>query len=245
MSRSRPLTKLGLALLTLLAALVALPVGASAHSGDDDDDHRPRHRREADYTVTVRNLTSGQPLTPPNWAAHSRSADVFQKRRPASPGLQQLAENGAVPVLAAELQAAIDDQGLGVSGVGAAAPIPPGGEIEFEFTSDARRFSLVAMLVCTNDGFAGLDAKRLPRRDGQTRHYIVRAYDAGTEINTELRQDLVPVGACGEGDGSAASNPALAENGVVRRHRTLRGVGDLDPSLDWRGPVALVSITRN
>jgi hypothetical protein len=240
MSRTRPLTKVGLALAALLATLVALPIGASAHSPDRDD----RSGGEATYTVHVRNLTGGQPLTPPNWAAHSRSADVFQIGRPASNGLQQVAENGGVPVLAAELQAAVDDQGLGVSGVGADGPILPGDRISFDITTDADRFSLVAMLVCTNDGFAGLDAKRLPTRAGQTRHYVVGAYDAGTEINTELRRDLVPEPPCGEGPGSTMSDPALAENGVVRRHRTLRGVGDLDPALDWRGPVALVTITR-
>jgi len=240
MSRTRPLTKVGLALAALLATLVALPIGASAHSGHRDNGSGG----EATYTVTVRNLTGGQPLTPPNWAAHSQAADVFQIGRPATDGLQQVAENGRVQVLAAELEAAIDDQGLGVSGVGADGPILPGGQISFDVTTDADRFSLVAMLVCTNDGFAGLDARRLPSGVGQTRHYLVRAYDAGTEINTELRQDLVPEPPCGEGPGSTMSNPDLAEDGVVRPHRTLRGVGDLDPNLDWRGPVALVTITR-
>lgn len=44
--------------------------------------------------------------------------------------------------------------------------------------------------------------------------------------------------------GSETSNTELAEHGVVRPHRTLLGIGDLDPSLDWRGPVASVTITR-
>lgn len=241
MPSKRSILRAALAAVALTGALAVLPVGgASASSGG-------RHHGQAEpatYTVTVTNLTGAQYLTPPNFAAHSRRVDVFQLGRPASNGVQQVAENGAVPVLAAELAAAIDGAGLGVSGVGADAPIGPGQSATFSFTTDERRFSLVAMLVCTNDGFAGLDARALPRHDGQTRHYRVRAYDAGTEINTELRQDLVPAPFCGEGAGSGESNPALAENGVVRRHRTLRGVGDLDPALDWRGPVAEVTITR-
>ena len=102
------------------------------------------------------------------------------------------------------------------------------------------------MLICTNDGFAGLDSRRLPRNDGNTRSYNVRAYDAGTEINTELHVDLVPAPFCGGGGlGTDVTDPALAENGVVKRHRTIRGVGDLDDTFDWSGSVAQLSITRN
>jgi hypothetical protein len=242
MPSRRSTLRAALAAVTLTGILAILPgAAASASSG-----HHGRHREPepATYTVTVTNLTAAQYLTPPNFAAHDRGVDVFQVGRPASNGVQQVAENGGVPVLAAELASAIDGPGLGVSGVGADAPIGPGQSATFSFTTDARRLSLVAMLICTNDGFAGLDARALPRHDGQTRRYRVRAYDAGTEINTELRQDVPPAPFCGDGPGSGESNPALAEHGVVRPHRTLRGVGDLDPSLDWRGPVASVVITR-
>ena len=240
-TRTRTAFRLGLAALTLLTTMVAI-----AGPADADGWHRNRDRGPADYTVTITNLTGGQYLTPPNWAAHDRGADVFQRGKPASPGVQAVAENGGVPILAAELQAAIDDAGLGVSGVaGPEVPIGPNESRSWEFTTDERRFSVVAMVVCTNDGFAGLDSKRLPRRSGQSRYYLLRAYDAGTEINTELRQDLVPAPFCGEGAGSTESNPKLAENGVVKRHRTLKGVGDLDPALDWSGPVALLKVTRN
>ena len=199
---------------------------------------------EATYVVELTNTTSGQYLTPPNFAAHEDDVHVFERGEEASAGVQAVAENGGVPVLAAELDAAIDQAGLGVSGVGAAAPIAPGQTVTFEFTTSADRFSLVSMLICTNDGFAGIDSRSLPGRDGQTRTWNVRAYDAGTEINTELRADLVPAPFCGEGPGSTESNPELAENGEITRHRTLRGVGDLDPALDWSGPVAQVKITR-
>ncbi len=239
-SRFRTAFRLGLAALTLLATMVAIAGPAEA-----DGWHRNRNR-EADYTVTITNLTNAQYLTPPNWAAHSRAADVFQRGKPASNGVQQVAENGGVPVLAAELQAAIDDAGLGISGVaGPEVPIGPGESRTWELTTDQRRFSVVSMVVCTNDGFAGLDSKRLPRQSGQSRYYLLRAYDAGTEINTELRRDLVPAPFCGEGEGSTESNDELAENGVIKRHRTIRNVGDLDPALDWSGPVALLKITRS
>lgn len=228
--------------LALLALATAIPtfaaVGGAAASSES---YKPA--QSATYEVSYKNVTSGQYLTPPNFAAHNRDLDVFQVGRPASAGLQAVAENGGVLVLAAELDAALEGR-TGTSGVGAEGPIAPGEEVSFSFTTEATRLSVVSMLICTNDGFAGLDSQRLPRREGQTRTRRVRAYDAGTEINTELRADLVGAPFCGPGEGTGKSNPELAENGVVRRHRTLQGVGDIDPALDWKGPVAEISITR-
>ena len=204
-----------------------------------------RNAAAPSYTVNFDNITTGQYVTPPNYAFHDSGAHIWQRGQFASPGVQAVAENGGVMALATELTANIDDAGIGLSGVGAAAPISPGSSSEVEVTTDAQRFSLVSMVICTNDGFAGLDSVGVPQVIGNSRTYLVRAYDAGTEINTELRADLVPAPFCGEGDGSTESNPELAENGRIRPHQTLQGVGDLDPSLDWDGPVMRVTITRN
>ncbi len=239
MKRFKPAKSVVAAVAFAMMVLAALPSGAA--SADY------RERPEATYTVTVKNTTEAQYLTPPNWAAHNYGVSVFRRGGKASPGVQAVAENGGVPVLAEELAAKIDGKGKGISGVGdaEAGPIPPGGERTFEFTTTADRVSIVSMIICTNDGFGGVNARALPGRDGQTRTYRLNGYDAGTEINTELRQDLVPAPFCGDGDGSTESNPELAENGKIRRHRTLQGVGDLDPALDWKGPVGEVTITRN
>ncbi len=226
----------------LIPALAAPAAGAesdSAENGTAPTESAPT------YTVTYRNLTEGQYQTPPVFVAHDRDVSVFRRNRSASPGVQAVAENGNVPALVAELQAAVDDQGLGLTGVGADAPIPPGGEVTFEFTTDEPRLSIVSMLICTNDGFAGLNTWQLPLKDDQTKRTRLRAYDAGTEINTELRADLVPAPFCGEGEGSGESDPELAENGRIRIHRTIRGVGDLGPEFDWKGRVAEIVVTRN
>jgi hypothetical protein len=236
MQRLRTPVRLGLAILTLVAATVA--IGGNANAGA---------RPDRTFEVTITNITEAQYLTPPNWAAHSPQADVFDLRGKASPGVQGVAENGNVPGLAAELAAAVDGQGLGVSGVGTGGvdgPIGPGESRTFEFSTPRGRFSLVSMVVCTNDGFVGLDSRGLPMGLGESKTFRGRAYDAGTEVNTELRADLVPAPFCGEGEGSGMSNPDLAENGVITFHKTLRGVGDIDPALDWRGPVATIEVTR-
>ncbi|MEN0064123.1 MAG: spondin domain-containing protein [Myxococcota bacterium] len=208
------------------------------------------------YTITFENLTSGQYFTPPNYAVHDRQLDVFRLDQAASPGVQAVAENGDVPALAAELDAAIDAMGLGVSGVGDAAngPIGPGQSVTFEFVSDItsdfvaseRRLSMVSMVICTNDGFAGLRDIDLPRRDGETRTYFMDSFDAGTEINTEARGDIVPAPFCGPGGGSGTTDSALAEGGVIRRHQGIQGGADLDPNVyDWQDPAVRVTVTRS
>jgi len=236
-----PLRRLAPLALGVALAGAALSGPAAASAGHRD--------AAATYTVTVENLTEGQWLTPPNFAAHRSGVRVFGLGRPASPGVVAVAENGLVPVLAAELSFAIDEQGLGTSGVGPGVdggPIPPGATVSFQVNSAERRFSLVSMVVCTNDGFAGLDSVTLPRWAGDTRTLRVRAYEAGSETNTERHDDLVPAPFCGGGGkGSTASNPALAEGRKVRVHRGVEGVGDLGPQFDWHNPVAEVTIRRD
>ncbi len=223
--------------LSILATLATAVPGASANSD---------YPTEANYLVTITNNTDGQYLTPPNFAAHDRSVRIFRRGQAASPGVQAVAENGGVGVLAGELKANIDDAGLGDSTVGADAPIRPRQSATFQISSDAERFSLVSMLICTNDGFAGLSNRQLPKIDGQTRRFGIPSYDAGTEINTELKADIVPAPFCqeGAGTGTGMSNPALAENSVIRRHRGIQGVGNLGPNFDWDDPVAFIEITR-
>lgn len=228
--------KIRLGLIALLsAASTVAAVGSAAGAAD--------HEQPVTYVVEITNLTAGQYLTPANYAAHDRSVAVFERNRPASPGVQAVAENGGVPVLAAELAAAVDAAGLGVSGVAPGGPLGPGQSVSFEVTTTERRLSLVAMLICTNDGFAGLDARPLPTGQ-QSVTYRVGGFDAGTEINTEQRADLVPAPFCQVDpmSGTGESNPELAENGTVRPHQTIRGVGDLDTSFDWNGPVAEVTV---
>ena len=47
------------------------------------------------------------------------------------------------------------------------------------------------MLIYTNDGFAGLDAVRLPTRVGDSEVVNAGSYDAGTELNTEVFAGIV------------------------------------------------------
>ena len=194
------------------------------------------------YEVTVTNLTDGQPLTPPVFATHARWADVFDEGAPASNGIQQLAENGGVPVLVDEISSR---HGFGTVSVVGDGPIAPGASVTVDLVVDDRfrRATLASMLVCTNDGFGAVDSLRLPRWVGDQVDLYGHAYDAGTEINTEAYLDLVPP--CDGSGGSGASNPALAEGGVIEMHDGILGGADLVPSIHgWDGPVLKVSIER-
>ena len=236
-----------LALAGLLAVLLPT-VAATTAAGAEDS--------APTYRIEFVNNTTGQYFTPPNVALHSNDVSVFDIRGQASPGVQAVAENGAVPVLAAELAGAVDGTGNGVSGVlfndtlnpgDDNAPLAPGVSASGEFTTNERKFSLVSMIICTNDGFTGSRAKNLPTQAGEVVTYDLRGYDAGTEINTELLSDLVPAPFCGgSGQGTFDTNPDLAEDGVIRVHRTLQGVGDVPASKDWDNneDIAVVTIRR-
>lgn len=223
-----------------LVAALAAPTAAGAYG----------HSTERTYLVTIENLTDGQPFTPPVAATHSKKVGVFSVGDAASAAVQGLAENGDVPGLAGELGA--NKKVSDVVVADAAGPVLPGGSITFEITSERgqRRLSIASMLICTNDGFTGLDGLRLPRAGGVPTEVYLNAYDAGTEVNTELFGDLVPpcgplTGAHDGSLGTGASNPALAENGVITTHPGIVGGADLDPAVhDWDDPVAKVTITR-
>lgn len=231
-------------------ALVALlmPVGHAGAGG------------VATFEVTFTNLTSGQPLTPPVVATHSENFQVWKVRREARFGVQQIAENGNnAPLLTfLERRSRVFDVVQG----GGGPLLPPGtagggtfpDAVTFEITAsdDAHSLSLVSMLVCTNDGFTGVDRLSLPAHVGGTTEYEAAAYDARTERNTQNLRDIVPpcqplIGVTDDHGkpGTDQSNPALRTNGVVRHHRGIADRADLLPGVHgWTDPVAMIEIER-
>lgn len=206
----------------------------------------------ATYEVTVTNLTSTQPLTPPLAVAHRPALRLFRPGAPASHELQQIAENGNLDPMVALVAGHRHVADFAVAVAGDPPPLMPGASVTFtiEAARGAQRLSFVSMLICTNDGFTGLDAIHLPRRIGGTSTTEAGSWDAGTEINTEDFADLVPpcpvlTGVPSMDPGTGMTDPGLAENGVVRPHPGIAGDGDLDPGIHgWTDPVARVEVTR-
>ncbi|MBA3236484.1 MAG: spondin domain-containing protein [Chloroflexi bacterium] len=218
------------------------------------------HGQTATYRVTITNLTDGQPFTPPLVALHRPNVDVFSVGSKASFGVKEIAENGNLMPLLSALGST-----KGVGAVEAAgAPVVPAGSIGetdpalgFSSTStltitapkNVTRFSWVSMLLCTNDGFTGVDTVRLPKHVGDSVSRSTAGYETSTEMNTEEYGDIVmPCQILITGTdvpGTAMSNPALAENGVIRHHEGIDGIADLIVSLHgWENPVATIVVER-
>ena len=200
------------------------------------------------YEVTIYNLTHGQPFTPPVVASHEGGIRVWRNRLPASYEVKEIAENGNIGPLV-ELVSGSDLVGGTYVGT---APVFPGESVTFTITGSraANKLSWVSMLICTNDGFAGLDSFQLPSKLWHTRTRYVRGKDAGTEVNTEDFADIVPpcpalTGVESDDAGTGMSNPDLAEHDVIRPHPNVAGIADLLRSVHrWRGPVGKVMIRR-
>jgi hypothetical protein len=203
------------------------------------------------YTVTITNLTSSQPLSPPLIATHSKRVDVFTVGKMASEGIRLIAENGDNSVLAA----ALNDKHLirDVREV-VATDVPvhraggPGSSsltITIDARGNANRLSLATMLICTNDGFTGLDGVKLPGGFAPVTYYA-GAYDAGTEMNDEIYTHIVdPCGAIGPvmapPDGMNLRTPT---NANISMHLGIQGGDDLTAAHDWTDPVVAITIQR-
>lgn len=234
------------ALAAMMAITLAVAAPADAATGPD-----------ATYEVTITDLTGGQPLTPPVVALHRGPSAIFTVGSPASDALREVAENGNLAPLLGELA---DDPRV-VDVATAAEPLVPAGTpggatfddqvtLTLSGSQGARFISFASMLICTNDGFTGIDRGRLPVRPGESTTFVTAGYDAGTEVNTEDFADIVPpcqglIGVTSDDTGTGTSDPALAEGGVVHHHPNISGIDDLVPAVHgWADPVAEVVVTR-
>ena len=216
-----------------VAAVALVAVAASPAAG----------QQTVTYNVTIENLTSGQPFTPPVVAAHTSGMDVFNVGQAASAEVQAIAENGNNDPLAALLggSAAVLDSASGT------APVKPGesATITVEAPSGSL-LSVVFMLICTNDGFSGVDSMTLAASGSES--VDANAYDAGTETNTEDFADIVPpcqdlIGVSSADAGTGETDPALAEGGVITAHQGIQGGTDLTVSdHGWTDPVARITV---
>lgn len=203
---------------------------------------------DVEYEVTITNLTTGQPLSPPLLVTHAQRVALFTPGAPASAGVQAIAENGDPSVAASMLAGASGVHTVTTIG----APIHRiGGPGATSVTTriaagrDARWLSLATMLICSNDGFAAVRDLHLPLHSRPVTAYAM-AYDAGSEVNTESATDIVPpCFGIGPVSGPAGGAGRIAENSVVRMHGGIAGGAALVPGAHgWSGPVAMVTVQR-
>ena len=208
---------------------------ASAHSADVSKLHT--------YQVTISNLTGGEPLSPGMVAttAGSTTVHAFTPGTRAGRELAYLAQDGMEAPLVELFKAAATTTDV----VDVAQPLIPrsvtktGLSSSLTVTIKARpgdRLSVASMLVCSNDGFTGLREAPLPS-SGSTATYLLPAFDAGVENNTEASADLPdpcsavgPAPLAGDPNGNDDAGPATVPQGTIAPHPGITGAADLDAS---------------
>jgi hypothetical protein len=208
--------------------------------------------------VQITNLSNAIYFTPFLVAAHPAGNNLFSTGQPASANLQAMAEGGDITGLVTDVTA------LGATIVEnpAGGLLAPATSIQFNMNTDGTsndRLSVVAMLLPTNDAFAGLNAIDIPTTPG-TYVFDVPAYDAGTEANDELITGGGASGAAGipadpgglagtggTGAAGADANPNVhIHRGSLGDTDAAAGNSDLDSRVHrWLNPVIRVTITVN
>ena len=184
------------------------------------------------FQVTVTNITKGISFTPLLGVAHSPSISLFSVGETASEDIAAVAEGGNIAPLMESLEGIA--QTSATSGL-----LGPGETVTFEISVGFRDvFSMVSMLLPTNDTMVAIRDQKLPLFGAAT--FYASAYDAGSETNDELCVNI-PGPACG---GSPFS-PEDSGEGYVFPSPGIHGEADLSRSVyNWQGPVAKVVVQR-
>lgn len=172
--------------------------------------------------ISVENIapTGGTALTPFWVGLHNGNFDTLDQGRPASQGVERIAEDGNVEVLNQEFE----QSGFGsVQGVvaGPQGPLLPGesGELLLDVSDPtaARYLNYAAMVLPSNDFFVANDEQReheIFDRKGRFvgADFIVageEVLDAGTEVSDEIPQNTAFFG-------QQVPDTGVEENGVIR-----------------------------
>ncbi|MBX3120431.1 MAG: spondin domain-containing protein [Fimbriimonadaceae bacterium] len=181
----------------------------------------------ADFQITITNV-GPQPLSPFYFAAADNSFNIFNVGGTSSLGIKDIAETGNTAEMLNITNAA--GGAVGAFGVIGMSPLGPGDTRMMSFSTDMSHgfFSFATMLGKTNDGFLGesFSSMGLSLFSGSNPVGFdltitgARAWDAGTELNTQNAADLAFLG----GNGNPAENSG---DDHIRVHAgIINGVGD-------------------
>jgi len=203
--------------------------------------------------VTITNLTHGIYYTPFVVAAHDEDFHLFQVGEEVTPEMAAQAEGGAIDGVVGLLE----DVDAVISANPAGGLLAPAASATASMDTGTNQYlSITAMLLPTNDGFAGLDAWKIPETAG-TYWIDVNAYDAGSEANDEIVNGGGALGtpgipaAPGMDAGTNATGVTDTEtNDTVHIHRgavgdddLTAGKSDLDNRIHrWLNPVVRVRV---
>ena len=183
--------------------------------------------------IVIENLTKGQVFSPGVFASHGSGVKLWADGELASVGLRLLAEDGNIDPFMYETMKGI---GKDFGSTTVIYPIDPGQKQKAVLKVSAE-YSLVSgaiMLGMTDDGFFGPQSIEMFKIDKPT-VFDLYAYDAGTEQNTEKKEDLPALGGLGRPE----------ENVPIHRHPGIRGDADVPADWGWdvAKPVARLTVT--
>ncbi len=115
-------------------------------------------------------------------AIHTRKGRLFEVGEAASAGLTSLAEDGVTGAFVREVRSS---RGVRKVATGDFTSARSRSTVEITSKRRGKLSCVLGMLVSTNDGFAAFSSVRLRKQIGQSRRFRSRAYDAGSEVNTE------------------------------------------------------------
>lgn len=173
------------------------------------------------YTITFTNTSDAQPMTPPVVALHNpitadNGIQLFVDTQPATGEIIEIAENGNNGPLAAVVAGQVTAGTISAGGVAFPDPENPGplrpgdsASITLTPSDDTQVLSFVSMVVCTNDGFSGVDSRPLAEET-----FTTPIFDAGSETNIQTLNYWV--GPCSPGGESP--NIGDSENGAITAH---------------------------
>jgi hypothetical protein len=171
------------------------PAGETAPDGIEDiaEDGMPTAHVEALAELTGVTV----PLSPGAFAVHTSDATFFTDGAAASPGIEDIAEDGIPTALVNALSSVSGVQSSGAFGVdggvsSTTGPIGPGGSYSFVIEAQpGDRLSLATMFVQSNDFFYAFAPEGLPLYDSSEMPVSgdmtseVALWDAGTEVDEE------------------------------------------------------------
>ncbi|NJL23505.1 MAG: hypothetical protein HC895_26120 [Leptolyngbyaceae cyanobacterium SM1_3_5] len=175
-------------------------------------------------TISIENLApvNGTSLTPFWFGFHDGNFDTYDRGRPASQGVERIAEDGTTEAITQEFNQA----GFGtIQGVvaGANGPIAPQETARFTVAVDGRNsqnayFNYAAMLLPSNDFFVANGNERAHQIFDQQGNFLQTDFillgsnvlDAGTEVNDEIPANTAFFG-------QQTPDTGVSEKGVVRQ----------------------------
>ena len=139
------------------------------------------------FEISISNDTVGQFMTPPVVVIHDPEESFYEIGDESSVELQAIAEDGNNAPFVALAESLDTVSASGVAFVDAANPGPSitGDIATVTLVTDEPTdvFTAVSMIICSNDGFSGLNSVALPTEAAPITTFQATAFDAGTEVN--------------------------------------------------------------